>query len=149
MSLLIRGVASVGFAGYASLAPGTVGSAVALLVYALLPELGAVAWTALLAACIAVAVPAAQAGAGIWGQDPPFVVIDEFAGFFATVAFLPQSLGLGIAGFFLFRALDILKPFPARQSERLPGGIGIVADDVIAGVYGNLLLRGLLVVWPG
>ena len=121
----------------------------ALVVYCLLPGLGGVAWAILLGLCIVVAVPSAEAGASLWGEDPPFVVIDEFAGFFVTVAFLPQSPGLGVAAFFIFRALDILKPFPARHSERLPGGVGIVADDVIVGVYGNLLLRGALAVWPG
>jgi len=55
---------------------------------------------------------------------------------------------LGIAAFFLFRLLDIIKPPPARQAEALPGGLGIVMDDVFAGVYGNLLLRGVLWLWP-
>ena len=57
------------------------------------------------------------------------------------MAFLPHSLGLAIAGFFVFRILDIAKPLPARQLESLPGGWGIVVDDVVAGIYGNLLLR--------
>ena len=149
MNLLTRAVATVGFSGYSFIAPGTAGSAVALVVYCLLPDLGVTAWIILAGLCIVIAVPSAEAGARFWGEDPPFVVIDEFAGFFVTVAFLPQSMGLGVAAFFIFRVLDILKPFPARQSERLPGGVGIVADDVIVGVYGNLLLCGMLAVWPG
>ncbi len=151
MSLLARAVASVCFAGYSGFAPGTVGTAVALVVYCLLPPLGVTIWILIVATSIVVAVPAAHAGAGIWGEDPPFVVIDEFAGFWVTVAFLPQSVGLGVAAFFIFRFLDIVKPFPARHSERLAGGWGIVADDVIVGVYGNLMLWGALMAmgWVG
>ncbi|MGA1199938.1 MAG: phosphatidylglycerophosphatase A, partial [Candidatus Latescibacterota bacterium] len=55
---------------------------------------------------------------------------------------------MGIVGFFLFRVLDIWKPPPARQAEGLPGGWGIMMDDVFAGIYGNLILRGLLLLWP-
>jgi phosphatidylglycerophosphatase A len=60
---------------------------------------------------------------------------------------LAPSIGLGVAGFFLFRVLDIWKPPPARQSESLPGGWGIVMDDLIAGIYGNLILRAVLWIW--
>ena len=146
MNLATRLVATVCCAGYSRFAPGTAGSAVALFGYCLLPVLGSGAWVAILVALILISVPAAHSGAGLWGEDPPFVVVDEFAGYFVTVAFLPQSVGLGLAGFFVFRILDILKPFPARHSEGLPGGLGIVADDIIVGVYGNLLLRGGLVL---
>ena len=88
----------------------------------------------------------------LWGEDPGRVVIDEGVGFLTTVAFLPHSLWMAIAGFLLFRILDIVKPAPARQCEQLPGGWGIVADDFVAGLYGNLLLRlGLYVAggWSG
>jgi phosphatidylglycerophosphatase A len=67
--------------------------------------------------------------------------VDEGIGFFVTVAFLPMDWSTAIAGFFVFRALDIIKPPPARQLEALPGGWGIVIDDVVAGIYGNLVLR--------
>ncbi|MYB55908.1 MAG: phosphatidylglycerophosphatase A, partial [Gemmatimonadetes bacterium] len=75
-----------------------------------------------------------------WGKDPKYVVIDEFVGFFVTVSLLPQSVLVGIVGFVVFRILDIIKPPPARQVEALPGGWGIVADDVIAGIYGQMIL---------
>jgi phosphatidylglycerophosphatase A len=84
-------------------------------------------------------------GAGIWASDrsqdllgrddPKQVVIDEVAGFFLTMLFLPSSwLALGL-GFFLFRFFDILKPFPVKQAERLKGGLGIIMDDLLAGLY--------------
>lgn len=74
-------------------------------------------------------------------EDPGPVVIDEAAGYLFTVAWLPHGPWTAAAGFVLFRVLDILKPPPARQLERIPGGWGIVLDDVAAGVIGHLLLR--------
>ena len=115
----------------------------------MLPPFGLSAWIVSLTALFFVGVHAASAGESAWGSDPPYVVIDEAVGFWATVFLLPPSVELGIAGFFLFRALDIVKPPPARQSEALPGGWGVVMDDLVAGIYGNLILRGVLVFWNG
>ena len=77
-------------------------------------------------------------------EDPPEVVIDEVCGFLVCMLFItPNPLTLAV-GFFLFRFFDIAKPFPIRRFERLPGGYGIVMDDVMAGVYGNLCLQVLV-----
>lgn len=76
--------------------------------------------------------------------DPREVVIDEVMGMVVTLAFLPlnpKTIGIG---FLLFRIFDIIKPFPVRRSEKLPGGWGIVMDDVIAGIYANVGLRLIL-----
>ena len=80
--------------------------------------------------------------------DPQEVVIDEVMGMAVTLAFLPLSLKTIGSGFLLFRIFDIAKPFPARRSEKLPGGWGIVMDDVIAGIYANVGLRIILSFWP-
>jgi len=144
-----RLIATGFFSGYSQFAPGTAGSAVAMVIYLLLPEMSVLSWGILLILLFLLAVPAAYAGEALWGKDPSPVVIDEVVGYFVTVAFLPYSFGLAVAGFFMFRVLDILKPPPARQSESLPGGWGVVVDDVVAGAYGNLILRGTLVVWNG
>jgi phosphatidylglycerophosphatase A len=79
----------------------------------------------------------------IWGRkDPSQVVIDEIIGYLVTLAGLPFSWKTVVTGFFIFRVMDILKPFPIRKIDRsFPGGWGIVLDDVLAGVYGQLLLR--------
>ena len=146
ISFPVRFIATGFFSGYSVVAPGTAGSAVALVIYCLLPDLGPAVWVTFLGALFLIAVYASDRGEAAWGADPGYVVIDEFVGFFATVCLLPQTIGLGVAGFFLFRVLDIWKPPPSRQSERLRGGWGIVMDDLIAGVYGNLILRGLLEV---
>ncbi len=147
LPLPTRLIATVFYAGYSGFAPGTVGSAVALCVYCLLPPLDAFLWIALLVPLYFLGVYASSAGESVWGDDPSPVVIDEFVGYFVTVCALPQSVWVGVAAFFLFRVLDIVKPPPVRQSESLPRGWGIVTDDVLAGVYGNLILRGALAVW--
>jgi len=85
----------------------------------------------------------------VWGKDPGYVVIDEIVGFGVTVALLPRSVPLAVAGFLVFRVLDVLKPPPARQFERLPAGWGVMLDDIAVGLYGNLLLRIGLALWKG
>ena len=77
-------------------------------------------------------------------HDPAHVVIDEVMGVAVSLAFVPWTLYTIAAGFVLFRVFDITKPFPARRSEKLPGGWGIVMDDVVAGIYANIVLRFLL-----
>ena len=73
-------------------------------------------------------------------------MIDEYAGFVLSVLMLPRSLLVFAVAFVLFRVIDIVKPFPARRAEALPGGVGIVMDDVVAGIYTNILLRVMLLV---
>ena len=76
--------------------------------------------------------------------DPSEVVIDEVAGFLLTMLWIPLSWGTLLAGFLLFRLFDIWKPWPAGPAERLHGGLGIVLDDLVAGLYANLILRIIL-----
>ena len=74
-------------------------------------------------------------------RDPQAVVIDEVAGQWLTLAAVPAGLGSYVAGLALFRAADILKPWPARLAERrLPGGLGVMADDIVAAVYAGIVL---------
>jgi phosphatidylglycerophosphatase A len=101
-------------------------------------------------------VTLAVSGLGVWAadraaralrlKDPGPVVIDEAAGLLVTLAGVPVTWLSAVLAFFLFRAMDILKPPPARQAEALPGGWGIMIDDLFAGVYANLLLRGALLL---
>ncbi len=136
--------------GYAPAVPGTVGTLAAIPVYValawLLPR-----WA--FAAFAVAFVPLAIAAAGVGGRvladkDPGPVVVDEWAGYFLTLVGHPLGWQGVVAGFLAFRVMDILKPFPARRLEALPGGTGIVLDDVMAGIYANLalwLLRHLAV----
>lgn len=144
MNFVERVVCTGCFSGYSHFAPGTCGSAVALLIYLLLPDLSFLGWCALVVGLFPIAVYTSTLGEAEWGPDPGPVVIDEVLGFFVSAAFLPQSILVGVAAFFGFRALDILKPSPAREAERLPGGWGIVLDDVAAGVYVNLILQAAI-----
>lgn len=78
-------------------------------------------------------------------DDPPVIVVDEVAGFLLTTAFIPFTWPALAGGFFLFRFFDILKPPPIKTIEKkLKGGIGIVLDDLLAGVYAHISLRLLL-----
>jgi phosphatidylglycerophosphatase A len=80
-------------------------------------------------------------------KDPGCIVIDEVAGMVVTLIGLPFNLTTAVIGFIIFRILDILKPFPIRTlDKRLGGGIGIVADDVVAGIFANIILRVLLYI---
>jgi phosphatidylglycerophosphatase A len=142
MTRLALAIATAGGAGYFPIAPGTVGSAVGIVVFLLTRHWPLEAQAALLAAIALVGSWAGTVAASHFGRkDPGHVVIDEVAGQLLTLfAIGPTWPGI-ILGFFIFRALDIVKPWPARDFERLPGGWGIMADDLMAAVYGNLALR--------
>ncbi len=136
-------IASCGYAGYFPIAPGTVGSAVGVVFYLLLQASG-FPWA--MAVALAVAIIA-----GIWAgdvvertldrEDPSLVVVDELAGMLLSLWLIPLSWRGIVVGFLVFRLLDIVKPFPCRQAERLNGGLGIMTDDLIAGLYTNGILR--------
>lgn len=143
-------LATAAYCGYFPVAPGTVGSAAGLLVYLL------VAWIGL--PIVEVAAIALTFAVGAWaathaerffgGIDPGPVVIDEVLGMLITLAFIPAGWQAMLAGFLLFRVLDVIKPFPANRLETFHGGFGIMADDAMAGVYANLALRGLIWLLP-
>jgi phosphatidylglycerophosphatase A len=138
---------STGFgSGYAPFAPGTFGTLAALPVWCLAAYVLSPALQIVFAVLfIPLAIVASEVGAGqLAAKDPGPVVVDEWAGTFVTAAGLPLDLTTIVATFFLFRLLDVVKPFPARRLEHLPGGFGIVLDDVMVGIYGNVLLRLVL-----
>jgi phosphatidylglycerophosphatase A len=144
-------VCTFGGVGYSPVAPGTAGSAAGLVVYAALRLAGATPLAEALVIGVVIVV-------GIWSgtlaerhfgtTDPGPGVIDEVAGMLVTLYALPAGWVMAIAGFFLFRVLDVFKPFPAQRFERLHGGLGMMADDVMVAVYGNLLLRASVALVP-
>ena len=83
----------------------------------------------------------------LWGKDDNKVVIDEVAGMCIALLFVPVTLKYIVIGFVLFRFFDIVKPLFIRRLETLPGGWGVMADDVLAGIYSNILLQ-LLIISP-
>ncbi len=140
-------LATGGYLGHVPIAPGTFGSLPGLLICLGMSgmSLGYAILFALILTGVAIVI-AQQAKKLIGGKDPSSIVIDEIAGMTVTllgISLTPFSL---VLGFLVFRALDILKPFPIRFLDReVPGGAGIVLDDVMAGVYGNLFIR--IVLW--
>jgi phosphatidylglycerophosphatase A len=142
-------IATFGYIGYAPVAPGTFGSAAGLAVFVLLRAIG-VPWLEPIAIVVLFA-------AGAWagnvaeryfgGIDPGPVVIDEVMGMLLTLMLVPVSWAGALLGFLVFRVLDIVKPWPARQMENLHGGVGVMADDAMAAVYGNIIMW--LAVWYG
>jgi phosphatidylglycerophosphatase A len=143
-------IATCAHVGYAPVAPGTFGSAVGLAVYYLVRrqastavELGTIALILVVGLW-----SATEAEHHFGGIDPGPVVIDEVIGMLITLALHPVNVAGAIVGFFIFRVLDVVKPWPARRLELLPGGFGVVLDDVMAGVYGNLLMWGLVRLLP-
>jgi phosphatidylglycerophosphatase A len=150
MSGLAVFIATFGYVGYFPIAPGTAGSLAALALYALVRWAGTPAVE--LVTIIAVLVIGIWAATGteraLARKDPGPVVIDEVLGMLITLAFLPLSLWGIAAGFLIFRVLDVIKPFPAGRLEHLPAGLGIMADDAMAGVYAHLMLRILVMMAP-
>jgi phosphatidylglycerophosphatase A len=140
---LARWIASLGPTGFAPLVPATVASLLVAVVYAFLPPLGLTVDIVATTLLVPLAVWAAGRAERSWGHDARRIVIDEVVGMAATLFWLPAGLEVAIAGFFAFRFFDILKPFPVSRAERLPGGYGVVADDLLAGIYANLALRAL------
>ena len=143
-------IATCGYIGYAPVAPGTFGSAAGLLVFYLVRSSGSTAVE--LAAIVLLFL------VGIWsgteaehhfgGTDPGPVVLDEVFGMLITLALLPVNIAGAIVGFLVFRVLDVLKPWPSAQLEHLPGGLGVMADDGMAAIYGNIVMRVLILMLP-
>ena len=128
--------------GLFPLAPATLASLVAVAVYAPLPMDGdSPAFLVLVAASLVIGPWACSSLMRADDPDPKRAVWDEVAGVWLTCLFLPKTLPWLAAAFLLFRVLDILKPWPIRRFERLPGGYGIMADDVAAGVIGAAALN--------
>ena len=139
---LAEWLASLGGVGRCPVASGTAGSAVTVIAYLALPQ-DAVVQTAVIGAVTLIGLWAAGAyAAAARDPDPSRVVIDEAAGMLIACFLLPKSLGWLLGAFLLFRLFDIGKWFPMKQLERLPGGWGIMADDLAAGLIARLLLWG-------
>jgi phosphatidylglycerophosphatase A len=128
--------------GYAPVAPGTAGSLVGVLLFwplARLP-LGWILATTGLVFFLGVAA-ATRVARSVGLEDPGIVVVDEVVGMWIALLLVPLTPLNVACAFVLFRIMDVVKPYPARDFEQLPGGWGIMADDVMAGVYANLVLQ--------
>lgn len=153
MNKLKLAVVSCGFLGCSPYAPGTAGTLGGVLIaWLLAPYPGYLGWSLLVAA----AVYAVGRSLGEWAErhagrkDPPIFVLDEVVGYLITMAWTagPSLLAL-VLGFFVFRFFDVVKPPPGRRMERLPGGDGILLDDVVAGLYGLVFMALARWLLPG
>ncbi len=156
----VKLLASFFYLGYCPMIPGTMGTLggaglfliIRFLAPGFLPEnLGGLnaGYLIFLALFFLAGVYSAGRGEKIWREkDSPRIVIDEAFGFFITLFCVPFSVGVAIAGFILNRVFDITKPFPIRRlEEKVPGGWGVMGDDLLAGIYSNLALRLILLLF--
>ena len=129
--------------GYSPLAPGTLGTLVAIPVYYFLSNISRPIYEITLIGIFFLSVWISENAEIFFGKkDDPRIVIDEMMGFLITMLWVPKTVRFIIIGFLLFRFFDILKPFPIRHLERrLKGGFGVVLDDVMAGAYANIILH--------
>ena len=134
--------------GLAPIAPATVSSLAALMVYKLSPLDGdSIGFFILCSLGFLIGIWACQTMVTVSDHDPKSAVWDEVAGMWITCLLLPKTLPWLAAAFVVFRVLDIVKPWPIRRFEAMPGGLGIMADDLAAGVVGavglNVVYRSL------
>ena len=129
--------------GYSPVAPGTLGTLIAIPVYYFLSEIPSPLYEITLIGFFFLSVWVSENAERLFGKkDDQRIVIDEIIGFLITMLWVPKTIRFVMIGFFLFRFFDILKPFPIRRLEkRFKGGFGVVLDDVAAGVYANVVLQ--------
>lgn len=134
---------ALGFgSGLSPWAPGTCGALAALPFFFALHALGAAAYFAITLAAFLIGIRlCARASESLGHPDHGSIVWDEVVGMWVALFLIPPSATAVIAGFLLFRLFDIAKPWPIRQSEKLGGGLGIMADDLLAGLFANVALH--------
>ncbi len=127
--------------GFSPWAPGTMGTLGIAVLWGLLPPIDLFLHTAILAAVAVVGVPVCYHGEKHFGHDAGCIVWDEFAGFLVAIWGIGSGWPMIGMAFALFRFFDVAKIFPVGLSQRLPGGWGVMVDDVLAGLYANLAIR--------
>ncbi|MBN1466565.1 phosphatidylglycerophosphatase A [candidate division KSB1 bacterium] len=147
MKVLAKIIGSTLGCGYFPVAPGTVGSLVAIIALWLLPTMDLSTLLLISLIFFFVGVWAATICEREWGHDAGRIVWDEVVGMMISIVALPKQALIYGAAFFLFRLFDIIKPFPANASQRLPKGWGVMIDDVIAALYTNIVLQIVLLIF--
>src|SRR5262249_14114604 len=132
--------------GYVPVAPGTFGSAVGLALWKGLPASVIVQAVVIVALMVVGSIAGTTVERYFGKSDPRQMIVDEVMGMLITLFMNPVGWTGALVGFLLFRFTDVVKPYPANRLERLPGGLGVMADDAMAAVYANLALRALILV---
>ncbi len=149
MQLIHKLIATAFGAGYSPFAPGTAGALVGVLIWWALAVLSGnwsqfqLVMLPVIAIVFALGVYATNHLEKEWGKDPSRVVVDEVVGMWISLLWIPIEWPYLLTAFLLFRIFDIWKPFLIRRLERLPGGWGVMLDDVLAGIYANVVLQVL------
>ena len=138
---LTRIISTFFYVGYFPLIPGTAGSLAGLIIYFLVKNNVLIYFLALVVLLILGFWAGGRQEQLMQKKDPPSVVIDEVCGMLLSLIFVPYDIKLVIIAFFIFRALDMLKPFPVGRLERMKGSLGIMIDDIAAGIYTNIILQ--------
>lgn len=144
IKFLVRLLSTFFYTGYLPFIPGTFGSMAGIFLIIIIR--GSVFSQLFLTILIIVIgfLVSGRAEEAVGRKDPSFVVIDEVSGMLLSLLFIPYDIKILVIAFVLFRILDTLKPFPSGRLERYKGSIGIMADDLIAGLYTNLILQAVL-----
>ncbi|MDP2972326.1 MAG: phosphatidylglycerophosphatase A [Deltaproteobacteria bacterium] len=139
---------STGFGvGYSPIAPGTLGTLVAIPLYYFLSAISSPLYEITLIAFFFLTVWISERAENYFGKkDDPRIVIDEMMGFFIAMLWVTKTPFSILVGFILFRFFDIFKPFPIRRFEKVRGGFGVVLDDVMAGIFANVILRFIMIL---
>ncbi|MDZ7271740.1 MAG: phosphatidylglycerophosphatase A [candidate division KSB1 bacterium] len=144
MSPLTKLCATGLYTGFSPVAPGTAGSFLALVLAFVLPRPGLLGWAAVLAVLIPLGIAAASRAERVYGHDASQINIDEVVGMLVALSGVPRTPAAFAAAFVLFRLLDVVKPFPVDELQELPAGWGVMADDLMAGLYTCLGLHVVL-----
>ena len=147
MKCLCKVCSTILFSGFSPIAPGTVGSFIALVLYFITPHLAPGYWLLIILLLTAIGIYVATQAEEIYGHDASQITIDEFVGMLVSVFALPKLISVSLAAFFLFRFFDILKPLLINKVQSFPKGWGIMADDLLAGIYTNILLQIVIVIF--
>ena len=142
VSVALKNIATLGFVGFLPIAPGTWGSLCGMVFLLVFP----ISWPVhllFIAGGFVIGVKASAVAEVIIGQhDSGHIIIDEFVGFLVAAFYMPHTVRYLLAAFLLFRVFDILKPFPVNRVEKaFRGGFGIMADDIAAGLYANMIIH--------
>ena len=132
------------YTGYIPFAPGTFGSLAALILYTIpgFESLAVIVPIIIIFSFYGIFI--GSKFESMYGKDPSQCTIDEMVGMWISLLFLPKTLFISVTAFFIWRAMDIIKPYPARQLEKLNGGLGIMIDDVVASVYSLIIVHLIL-----
>ena len=135
------------YTGYIPLASGTFGSLAGLILYCIPGfEIPLVMFSAIFLFAV-IGIYVGNKFDRIYGKDPAECTIDEIVGMWITLLYLPKTIWISILAFIVWRALDVIKPFPARKLEKLQGGLGIMIDDIVAGIYSLGIVHLILFIF--